>query len=137
MRLLPVALAALVFSSPAHAGEIIWRSPTTGTLKFVSPPPELETPVVPQEPDNLGASYGVTKVRAGTTLSISPVWSNGHPQSDVTFASLSAPPTGVVLDMLSGVIRGKIFVSGSYDFSIRVTDGAGRAQMIPVRIIVE
>ncbi len=138
MRLLLVALAGLVFSSSAHAGEILWRSPTTGTLKFVSPPPELETPdpVEPQEPD-LGVSYGVTKVRAGTTLSISPVWSNGHPQSEVTFASLSALPTGIALDMLSGVIRGKIYTPGTYDFSVRATDGTGRSHMIPVGIIVE
>ncbi|MBB3408522.1 hypothetical protein FHT87_002425 [Rhizobium sp. BK316] len=138
MRLLPTVLAAAMLTSPAFAGQIVFRPVTTGTLQFVAPPPELETPdpVEPQEPD-FGVSYGVTNLRAGTTLSISPVWSSGHPQSEVTFASLSALPTGIVLDMLSGVIRGKIYVPGTYDFSVRVTDGTGAAQMVLVAIIVE
>jgi hypothetical protein len=135
MRLLLVALAALVFSSSAHAGEIIWRSPTTGTLTFVQPPPELETPD-PNEPFDFGVSYGVTKVRAGTSLYTSPIWSSGGLKTGYSFASPDLPST-LSLDLSAGLIRGRISVTGTYDFSVTISDGAGRSQTVPVAIIVE
>lgn len=135
MRLLLVALAALVLSSSAHAGEIIWRSPTTGTLKFVSPPPELEIPD-PATPVDFGISYGSTRVRAGTSLYTSPIWSSGGLKTGYSFSSADLPST-LSLDLSAGLIRGRISVTGTYDFSVTISDGAGRSQTVPVAIIVE
>jgi hypothetical protein len=135
MRLLPAAVAALIVTSPAFAGEIIWRSLITGTLTFVQPPPELETPD-PNEPFDLGVSYGVTKVRPGTSLFISPSWPSGHPKTGYTFASPDLPAT-LMLDLSTGMISGRIPAAGQYLFSVAISDSSGRSQTIPVTIIVQ
>lgn len=135
MRLLPAAVAALIVTSPAFAGEIIWRSPTTGTLTFVQPPPELETPD-PNEPIDFGVSYGVTKVRAGTGLDISPIWPSGGLKTGYSFSSLDLPST-LSLDLSAGLIAGRISLTGTYDFSVTISDGVGQSQTVPVAIIVE
>ncbi|MBN9981863.1 MULTISPECIES: putative Ig domain-containing protein [Rhizobium] len=134
MRLLLVALAALVFSSSAHAGEIIWRSPRTGTLKFVAPPPELEIHD-PATPIDFGISYGSSRVRVGTSLYISPTWQDGRPQAGLTFTSPNLPAT-LALDLSSGLVSGRIPVAGQYDLSMVIADSSGRSQTVPVVIIV-
>lgn len=58
-----VLLAALLLAFPVSAGQIVWRSPTTDTLTFVQPPPELE--VDPAPAADFGISYGAVRVRSG------------------------------------------------------------------------
>lgn len=136
MRLLPVVLAAFVLSSSAYAGEIIWRSPTTGTLKFVAPPPELEVDPPPVAVD-LGITYGSTvRVRFGTAISISPIWPSDGAKTGYLFSSPDLPDA-LSLDFFSGSIRGRISVVGTYDFSVTVSDDTGQLQAVPVAIIVE
>ncbi|WP_412064672.1 putative Ig domain-containing protein [Rhizobium sp. SYY.PMSO] len=134
MRLLPVALAALVLSSSAHASEIIWRSPKTGILKFVEPPPELE---IPDPVIDFWVSDGATtKVRSGTSLAITPIWPAGSPRTGYTFSSPDLPST-LSLDLSNGLIKGRISIAGRYDFSVTISDRQGDSQTVPVGVLVE
>ncbi|MBY5484665.1 hypothetical protein HFO87_09290 [Rhizobium leguminosarum] len=135
MRLLPVAFAALIATSHAFAGEIIWRSPTSGTLKFVAPPPELEIPDT-STPIDFRISYDLTRVRSGTSLFISPVLPAGGSPTGYTFTSTDLPAR-LSLDPPSGLIRGRISIAGRYDFSVTISDGQGHSQTVPVGIVME
>lgn len=135
MRLLPFALAALVFSSHGHAGEIVWRSPTSGTSQFVPPPPELAVDPAPVVVD-FGISYGSARVRSGTAVSISPIWPSRGSKAGYLFSSADLP-NELSLDLFSGVIRGRILAIGIYDFSVAISNDTGQSQTVPVVIIVE
>jgi hypothetical protein len=136
MRLLPVVFAAIVLTSPALAGNIVWRSPASGTLVFAKSPPELAIPD-PSEPEpDFGVVYGTVKVRAGTSLFIWPRGPSGFAPTGYLFSSQDLPAT-LTLDVSLGVIRGKISVAGRCDFSVLVADGSGRSQLVPVAVIVE
>jgi hypothetical protein len=135
MRLLSAVFAALILASPAMAGPFVWRAPTTGTLKFVEPPPELEIPD-PATPIDFGISYGPTRVRSGTSLFISPIFPAGGSPTGYTFTSPDLPAS-LLLDLSSGLIRGRISIAGRYDFSVTISDGQGHSQTMPVGIVVQ
>ncbi|WP_086082455.1 Ig domain-containing protein [Rhizobium etli] len=134
MRLFPVTLAVFVLSSSAYAAEYIWRSRTTGTLKFVAPPPELE--VHPAPVADFGISYGSTRVLSGTNLFISPLLLAGGLPTGYTFTSPDLPSM-LSLDVSSGLIRGRISVAGRYEFSVVIADSTGRSQSVPIVIVVQ
>jgi len=137
MRLLPVVFASFVVMSPAlaDAGEIVWRSPTSGTLTFVQPPPELESDPTPSA--DFGITYGAAiKVRPGTPLSFNPLWPSGLPQTGYMFSSPDLP-AALSLDLSNGIIRGRIFDAHRYEFSVTISNAAGQSQIVPVAILVE
>jgi hypothetical protein len=127
-------LVAVVLASPLSAGQIVWRASTAGVLKISEPPPELE--VDPAPVVNFGISYGSTRVRSGTSLSISPICSTCGSKTGYLFSSPDLP-SSLTLDVSSGLIRGRIFVARTYDFAITVSDGTGQSQTVPAVIIVE
>lgn len=126
-------LAALLLAFPVSAGQIVWRSPTTGTLTF--PPPEFE--VDPAPVIDFGISYGsAVRVRSGTSLFVSPIWPSRGPKTGYFFSSPDLPQS-LTLDLSSGSIRGRISAIGIYDFSVAISNDTGQSQTVPVVIIVE
>jgi hypothetical protein len=62
--------AAILIASSATAGEIVWRSPTSGTLTAVSDP--VTPPTEPEQPA-FGIRYEPMQVVAGTSVNVKPV----------------------------------------------------------------
>lgn len=135
MRLLSAALlVALFFTAPASAEQFFFRSSTTGTISIVPPPPELD--VDPGSGIDFGISYGSVRIRSGTFVSISPILSSGRPKTGYSFSSPNLPDE-LVLDVSSGLIRGRLSMLGIHDFSVTISDGTGQSQTVPVTVVVE
>lgn len=129
-----ILLLALACAAPVSAGQIVWRSATTGALTFVQPPPELE--VDPAPAADFGISYGSVRVRSGIAISASPVWPSSGSKTGYSF-SIPDLPSSLTLDVSSGLIRGRISATGIYDFSVTILYGMGQSQTVPAAIIVE
>ncbi|MDX0409900.1 hypothetical protein GOC69_03450 [Sinorhizobium medicae] len=65
-----IIAATILIASSASAGEIVWRSPTSGTLTAVSDP--APPPTEPEQPA-FGIRYEPISVAAGTSVIIKPV----------------------------------------------------------------
>lgn len=129
-----IFLLAIASAAPVSAGQIVWRASTAGVLEITAPPPPLE--VDPAPVVDFGISYGSTRVRPGTNLFISPIWSEGRPQPSYTFTSRDLPAP-LSLDLSSGLIRGRIVTVGTYDFSVTISPAAGQSQTLAVTVVVE
>lgn len=129
-----IFLLALACASPVSAGQIVWRAATAGVLQITDPPPPLEVDPPPVEVGNFGIFYGSTKVRANTSLMIQSLSQNGFPGAGYTYTAASMP-IGAKLDASTGMISGKIAVTGIYAISITV-EKDGKQDVITATIVV-
>lgn len=104
-------IAAILITSNATAGEIVWRSPTSGTLAVISEP---ALPTEPEQP-SLNLYYQPVSVSAGMSVLIKPV-------GDVSgyLFSVSQPlPPSLLFDSATGRIVGVAAVTGNHDITVR------------------
>ncbi len=106
-------IAAILIASSASAGEIVWRSPTTGTLPVISEP---ALPTEPEQP-SLNLHYEPVSVSAGTSVLIKPVGD----VSGYSFSVSQPLPPGLMFDPLTGRIVGVAAVTGKHDIIVRAT----------------
>ncbi|WP_105415220.1 putative Ig domain-containing protein [Neorhizobium sp. T25_27] len=127
MILKAISVASVLLVTDATAGEIIWRSPTSGTLTAVSDPvPPLE----PEQPA-FEIRYEPIQVGAGTSISVMPIGDI----SGYTFAARNPLPPGLALDTGTGKIVGLAAVAGVYDIIIRAAkDGSSSDLMLWITI---
>lgn len=118
--------AAILITSSASAGEIVWRSPTTGTLTAISDP----VPTEPGEPTGLGVTYPALSVTAGKPFSVSP---SGGTGGGYEF-SASGLPAGLILSP-DGRLAGVLMTAGAYSFEVAVKRG-GDFERVSVSIVV-
>ncbi len=107
-----ISIAAILIASSATAGEIVWRSPTSGTLTAVTIP--VTPPTEPEQPA-FNLHYEPLQVVAGTSVVI-------KPEGDVTGFkfSVSQPlPPGLIFDQSTGRIVGVAAVAGNHDITVR------------------
>jgi|GEM_PF-3203196 len=117
-----ISIATILIASNAAAGEIVWRSPTSGTLTAVSDPvPPLE----PEQPA-LGIRYEPIQVAAGTSISLTPIGDTGG----YTFAARNPLPPGLALDTATGKIVGLAAVAGVYDITIRAAKDSSSSDLM-------
>ena len=111
-----ISIATILIASTASAGEIVWRSPTTGTLTAIADPsptqPELEQPA-------FGIRYDPISVAVGTSISLTPIGDTGG----YTFAARNPLPPGLALDPATGKIVGVAAITGDHDITVRATKG--------------
>ncbi|MQB06954.1 hypothetical protein DXT91_22950 [Agrobacterium tumefaciens] len=112
-----ISVVVTVIASSATAGEIVWRSPTSGTLTAVTIP--VTPPTEPEQPA-FNLHYEPLQVVAGTSVVL-------KPEGDVTGFkfSVSQPlPPGLIFDQSTGRIVGVAAVAGNHNISVRaVKDG--------------
>lgn len=111
-----IIVVTILIASSASAGEIVWRSPTSGTLTAVSDP--VLPPGEPEQPA-FGIRYEPISVAAGTSVIIKPV-------GDVTGYSFSlgqSLPPGLIFDSNTGRIVGVAAVAGSHNVTVRAVKG--------------
>lgn len=132
-----IVMAALVVAfttSTTLAGNVIWRSNTTGVLSVVSAP-DSSTP----DPDenggenpstDFGISYAVTTTALAKPVTITPT----GPTSGVAFDAVDDLPPGLILDNRTGQIVGVVVQSGTHTINIRLVK-AGTYQVVPVVIV--
>ncbi len=107
-----LSIAVILSASSATAGEVVWRSPTTGIISDASNSVEPSLPE-PEEPA-IGIHYEQMQVAAGTSVNIKPV-------GDVTgfsFTLKQSLPVGLILDPTSGRIVGVAAQRGNYSVTI-------------------
>ncbi|MEY9782042.1 putative Ig domain-containing protein [Sinorhizobium fredii] len=117
------SIAIILFASSAAAGEVVWRSPTTGIISVASNSVEPSLPE-PEEPA-IGIHYEPMHVAAGTSVNIKPV-------GDVTGFSfmLRQPlPVGLILDPTNGRIVGVAVQRGNYSIAIQATKEGGYSDL--------
>lgn len=127
------ALAVSLAMSPALAGDVVWRSTTTGVLKAAS------APVTTPDPDenggedpstDFGISYPVTNTALAKPLTITP----SGPTSGVSFEAVDGLPAGLVMNNGTGQLTGVVVQSGTHTINIRLIK-AGAYQVVPVVIV--
>ncbi|WQO64673.1 Ig domain-containing protein [Sinorhizobium medicae] len=120
--------ATILIASNASAGEIVFRSPASGTLAAISDP----APTQPeQEQPAFGIRYEPIQVAAGTSISVMPIGD----VSGYTFAAQNPLPPGLALDTTTGKIVGLAAVTGNYSVTIRAQkDGAYSDFMFSISI---
>ncbi|WLD95797.1 putative Ig domain-containing protein [Agrobacterium leguminum] len=109
-----ILITAILFATDAVAGEIVWRSPTTGILTAISEP--VSTPSEPEQPA-FGIYYEPVSVSTGTSVVIKPI-------GDVAGYSFSVSqplPPGLMFDPSTGRIVGVAAVMGNHDIIVRAT----------------
>ena len=106
-----ISIAVVLIATNAAAGEIVWRSPTSGTLTAVSDP---APPLEPEQPA-FGIRYEPTQVGAGASISVMPVGDI----SGYVFSAQDPLPPGLILDAATGKITGRAIVTGNYNITIR------------------
>lgn len=123
-----ISIATILIASTASAGEIVFRSPTSGTLAAIADPapsqPELEQPA-------FSIHYDPIRVVAGSVVNV-------MPSGDVigySFALRQPLPPGLTLDPVTGKIAGLAAVAGSYSVTIRATK-EGESSDLMIAIIV-
>ncbi|TWB50061.1 putative Ig domain-containing protein [Rhizobium sp. ERR 922] len=104
--------ATILIASSASAGEIVWRSPTTGTLTASDPVPPLE----PAQPA-FGIRYEPISVSGGMSVLIKPVGD----VSGYSFSVSQPLPPGLLFDSATGRIVGVAAVTGNHDITVRAT----------------
>ncbi|RVJ12701.1 putative Ig domain-containing protein [Sinorhizobium medicae] len=104
--------ATILIASSASAGEIVWRSPTSGTLTAVSDP--VTPPTEPEQPA-FGIRYEPISVAAGTSVVIKPVGD----VSGYAFSLGQTLPPGLTFDSPTGRIVGVAAVAGNHSITVR------------------
>lgn len=104
--------ATILIASSASAGEIVWRSPTSGTLTAVSDP--ATPPTEPEQPA-FGIRYEPISVAAGTSVVIKPVGD----VSGYAFSLGQTLPPGLIFDSPTGRIVGVAAVAGNHSITVR------------------
>lgn len=121
-----ISIATILIASTASAGEIVWRSPTTGTLSATVDPAPTQ-----QEEPSIGIHYEPIHAPAGSVVSV-------MPSGDVTgysFALRQPLPPGLTLDPATGKIAGLAAVAGNYSVTIQATK-EGQSSGVVMAIIV-
>lgn len=129
LKAITIAASAILITSSASAGEIVWRSPVAGVLPYVSN--SVPTEPEPEEPTGLGITYAHLSVTAGKPFSISP---NGASGGGYEF-SASGLPAGVILSPDDGRLVGVISATGVYVIEVIVGHG-GDFERVSVKITV-
>jgi hypothetical protein len=105
--------STILITSSASAGEIVWRSPTSGTLVAISEP---ALPTEPEQP-SLNLYYEPVSISAGMSVLIKPVGD----VSSYSFSVSQPLPPGLLLDSSTGRIVGVAAVVGNHDITVRAT----------------
>lgn len=119
--------ATILIASSASAGEIVWRSPTTGTL-----PAGSETAPPEQEQSAFGIRYEPIQVAAGTSISLTLIGDS----SGYTFAARNPLPPGLTLDTATGKIAGIAAVGGNFNVTIRAEKDGSYSDLVMSIMIV-
>lgn len=106
-----ILIVTLLIASSASAGEIVWRSPTTGTLPAISEP---ALPTEPKQP-SLNLHYEPVSASAGASVFIKPVGD----VSGYSFSVSQPLPPGLIFDQSTGRIVGVAAVAGNHDITVR------------------
>lgn len=123
-----MSIVAILFASSAAAGEIVWRSPTTGTLSAtVDPVPTEPEPAQPVP----GIRYESISVAAGSVVSVLP---SGE-IFGYSFALRQPLPPGLILDPATGKIAGLAAQAGIHSLTIQATE-EGVSSGLVIAIIV-
>lgn len=128
------ALAVTLTASTALAGNVIWRSNSTGVLTAVSgpgtpnPDPDENGGVDPST--DFGISYPATTTALAKPITIRP----SGPTGGVSFEAVDALPPGLVLNNGTGQIVGVVVQSGTHTINLRLIK-AGAVQIVPVVIV--
>lgn len=118
-----VIFVAILLATDATAGEIVWRSPTTGTLTAIADP--APTQPEPEQPA-FGIRYEPIQVAAGTSISVTPI---GDTRGYVFGAQNPLPP-GLTLDTATGKIAGFAAVVGNYSVTIRAEKDGSYSDLV-------
>lgn len=122
--MLKVIFAATILIAPsAWAGEIVWRSPTSGTLTAVADP--VTPPTEPGRPP-FRTRYEPISVAAGTSISLTPIGDTGG----YTFAARNPLPPGLALDTATGKNVGFAAVAGVYTITITAAKDSSSSDLI-------
>lgn len=127
------ALAVAFTTSTTLAGDVIWRSTTTGVLKAASGPvttPDPDENGVSDPSTDFGISYPVTNTALAKPVTITPT----GPTSGVAFEAVDGLPAGLVMDNRTGQIVGVVVASGTHTINIRLIKG-DFYQDVPVVIV--
>ena len=127
------ALAVAITTSTTLAGDVIWRSTTTGVLTAVSAPgttPEDDENGVSDPSTDFGISYPVTNTALAKPLTITP----SGPTSGVSFEPVDGLPAGLTMNNGTGQIVGVVVQSGTHTINVRLIK-AGAYQVVPVVIV--
>lgn len=121
-------VAVILIASSAAAGEIVFRSPTSGTLAAIADP--APTQLEPEKPA-IGIHYEPIRVPAGSVVSVMP---SGE-VIGYSFALRKPLPPGLTLDPATGKIAGLAAVAGNYSVTIKATK-EGQSSDVVMAIIV-
>lgn len=113
----------IMIASSVTAGEIVWRSPTSGTLAAISEPEPL--PSEPGQPA-FGIRYEQTSVSAGTAVIIKPVGD----VTGFTFSIDQTLPPGLTFDWKTGRIVGVSPVAGNHSIIVRAAKDGFSADLV-------
>lgn len=127
MMLKAISVVAVLLATDATAGEIVYRSPTSGTLTAIS---DSTPPLEPEQPA-FEVRYEPVQVAVGASISVIPVGDIGG----YVFSAKDPLPPGLILDPTTGKIAGRAIVAGFYDITIRATkDGSSSDLMLSITI---
>ena len=118
-----ILITAILFATEAVAGEIVFRSPTSGTLAAIAHP--APTQPEPEQP-SLNLHYERVSVAAGTSVSIKPVGDI----SGCTFSLDRSLPPGLMFDPPTGRIVGVAAVTGNHSITVRAVKDGFHADLV-------
>lgn len=118
-----ILFAAVLFATDVVAGDIVWRSPTTGILTAISHP--VSTPSGPEQPV-FGIYYDPVSVSIGTSVIIKPVGDI----SGCTFSLDRSLPPGLMFDPSTGRIAGVAAVTGNHRITVRAAKDGFYADLV-------
>jgi Putative Ig domain len=126
-------LLSLAVAVPVHAGEVVFRSPSSRVL---SSPPKVPTiPVPPDTPAGFELSIsGKTTVPVGGTLNLRPVVSGGW--APLSYLLGGRLPLGATFDARTGRIGGRPVEPGTYSVTMLAADSVGAAAAVSIIITV-
>ncbi|MQB35701.1 hypothetical protein DXT97_02560 [Agrobacterium tumefaciens] len=105
-----ISIAAVLLVTDATAGEIVWRSPTSGTLAATSEP---ALPTEPEQPA-FNLHYEPISVAVGTSVVIKPVGN----VTGFKFSVSQPLPPGLIIDPSTGRIVGVAAVAANHGVTI-------------------
>lgn len=114
-------IAAVLIASNATAGEIVWRSSTSGTLSVASDP--APPPTEPGQPA-LDLRYETIRMAAGTVVNAMLIGD----VSGYAFAAGNPLPPGLTLDPITGKLL------DAQPSQETIASPSGRKKMAPIRI---